>query len=233
MSDRERYWKVLNGDGSACRGGSGKWPLPHDGKPGEWIEVKGELVPCQNGLHLCRRQDLLGWLGPAIYEVEYDGERVDAGDKIVVRRARLLRRVETWTERSAREFAADCAEAALLGELAEGRETDKRLWEAVEAARAYARGEIGAEVLAAAGAAAGDAALAAAGDAAGDAAAGDAAAGDAAAGAAAAGAAAWDAAWAAAWDAAWAAAAWAAARAAAGDAMTDCLFWILYPEEGR
>src|SRR5690606_27251561 len=41
-----------------------------------------------------------------------------------------------------RLFAADCAEAALLGERASGREPDERSWAAVDAARAFARGEI-------------------------------------------------------------------------------------------
>ena len=53
-----------------------------------------------------------------------------------------------------RLFASDCAEKALCTEREAGREPDGALWAAVEAARAYARGEIGARELRAARAAA-------------------------------------------------------------------------------
>ena len=74
--------------------------------------------------------------------------------------ARLLRCVDTWTERTVRLFVADCAEHVLP--LFEGTyPDDRRPRQAIEAARAYARGEL----TDAAWAAAGDAAWAAAGDA--------------------------------------------------------------------
>ena len=57
-------------------------------------------------------------------------------------------------ERVLRLFASDVAERALRAEREAGREPDGALWAAVEAARAYARGEIGAEELRAAWAAA-------------------------------------------------------------------------------
>jgi hypothetical protein len=216
------YYKVLAENGAAHHGGNGRWNLPKNGNPGRWKTVKGDLVPCRNGLHVCTREQLVHWLGPAIYEVEVDpAEILDAGDKTVVRRARLLRRLDTWDERTARLFAADCAERALRTVAkSTGKRSDPRSRAAVRAAREYANGNISAAELSAARdaagdaawAAAGDAAWAAAGDAAGDAA--WAAAGDAAR--AAAGDAARAAAWAAAGDAAWDAAgdaAWAAERA--------------------
>jgi hypothetical protein len=151
-------YKVLNNEGGPNNGGSGTWPLPTDDGPGEWIEVTGQLVPCRNGLHLCDGElQLLGWLGPRIFVAEHDGERIDhEADKIVVRKARLLHET-AWDERSARLFAADCAE----------RVDDDRPRKAIEAARAFARGEIDRQALdaaawAAAGAAAWDAAGAAA-----------------------------------------------------------------------
>ena len=147
-------YKVLHADGRAFHGGSGSWPLPK-GKPGRWLTVKGELVPCGNGLHLCRRQDLVRWLGPAIFEAEYDGELVDGGDKIVVRKARLLRRIDTWNETTARLFAADCAESVvhLIPESDRGPFT-----EAIRVARLFARGEYDDKARDAAWAAAGAAA---------------------------------------------------------------------------
>jgi hypothetical protein len=224
IAPRTGYYKYLGQNGEPCNGGRGRWPLPN-GKPGAWLTVKGELEPCQRGLHLCRPKDLLNWIGPTLWRVEIRGDmtRLLCDDKVVVRSARLLYQVETWTEQSARLLAADCAERALnlVGN------PDPRSLAAVVATRRYAFGLISDAARAAASAAASDAAWAAASDAARDAA--RAAARDAARAAAraaaprdaaraAARAAARDAAWAAAWDAAWAAAraaASAAARAAA------------------
>lgn len=170
------FYKILENDGSA-RMGVGKWPLP-DGRAGDWLEVKGDLVPCQNGLHLCRRDDLIEWLGPAIFTAEYHGEMVEADDKIVVRRARLLKKLDTWNDRTARLFACDCAER-VLHFYEKQYPNDSRVRNAIEVARKVANGDLSRSELAAARDAAGDAARDAAG------------------------AAAWNAAWAAAWAAAW------------------------------
>jgi hypothetical protein len=212
-------YKLLNEDGTTPQQGF-QWPLPEGDAPGEWVPaIQGELVPCQNGYHVLGEEDLLAWRGACLYVIETRGDIARDTDKFVCREARLLRRVEAWTDTILRLFAADCAERVvhLCGD-------DPRPRAAIEAARQFARGQIDVAARDAAGAAAWDAAGAAARDAAG------AAAGDAAWAAArdaardAAWAAAWAAAWDAAWDAAWAAAraaAWAAARAAAGAAARD------------
>jgi hypothetical protein len=177
----------------------------HWAEPAHWLEVEGDLEPCRNGLHVCTVGQILRWLAEELWLVEVDDAAglVDAGDKMAARRARLVGRVDGWDERSARLFAADCAER-VLPLFERERPGDKRPRKAIEAARAFARGEIDAAAGAAARAAAGTAARATARDAAG-----------------AARAAAWAAAGAAAWAAAGAAAeaaAWAAAGAAARDA---------------
>jgi len=148
-------YKVLNEDGSCQNGGSGSWTL------GEWKEVEGELVLCENGLHLCDGEEqLLEWLGPAIYEAEYEGERLDGNDKAVVRRARIIRKLDTWNERTVRLFACDCAERVLhLYE--EKYSDDKRPRHAIEIARRYVNGEVSRDELYAAWAAARAAARAA------------------------------------------------------------------------
>jgi hypothetical protein len=158
--------------------------------PGEWVEVEGEVKACVNGLHACRDKQVLEWLGPALFELEYDGEPVDAGDKVVGRKARLLRRFESWNEHNARLFAVDCAERVLpLYEAAYPNDTRPRV--AIDTARRCANGEATLQELAAARDAASAAASAAAWDAASAAAS--------AAARAAARDAAWDAAKAAAW----------------------------------
>ena len=158
----ERLFKVLNADGTAYHGGTLRWSLPN-GHPGKWHAVRGALMPCERGLHLCRERDLMQWLGPALYLAETKGERVEADDKIVVRRARLMAKVETWTDRTARHFAVTCARRALERERSAGREPDPRSWAALDVATAYAEGQADAEALAAARAAAGAAARDAAG----------------------------------------------------------------------
>jgi len=191
----QKLFKVLDGLKS-CHGGNHTWTL------NEWVEVKGEITPCQNGIHLCREGDLIYWLHSDIYEAEYKGKIIESDNKVVVRKARITRRIEQWNDRSARLFACWCAEQVvyLTG--------DWRCLMAIEVSKEYANGLASREELAAAGSAAGSAARdagsaaraaawATAWDAAGDAAR--------AAARAAARDAARDAAWATAWDAAWAA----------------------------
>jgi hypothetical protein len=137
-------YKVTDTDGRSFHGGRGKWTK------NRWRNVKGELVACENGLHLCRRQDLIYWLGPVIWRAEIDGELIEANDKVVARRARVVERLDTWNERTARLFAADCAER-LLPLFEKRHPNDDRPRKAIEAARAFARDEIGAAARDAAG----------------------------------------------------------------------------------
>ncbi len=203
------FYKVLNTDLTSRNGGEYRWAV------GEWApEIEGDLVPCDNGYHVCQTCDLLTWLGPVICEAEIGGQVLRAENKTVARTARIVRVLDTWNERTARLFACDCAER-VLPIFERQYPADGRPRMAVDTARRFAEGQATREELAAAGVAARDAAWdavwAAAGAAPRDAA--RAAARDAARAAArvAAWAAAWDAAraaakvaaWAAAWDAAW------------------------------
>ncbi len=138
---KERLWKFLNEDGRPCYGGQGRWSLPKDGQPGEWMPaIQGELRPCKRGYHACRDQDLPWWCGPALYRLEARGEVQTTKDKVVCREARLLSRVETWNERTARLFACDCAERVLWIYEAQ-YPNDDRPRRAIEVARRYALGE--------------------------------------------------------------------------------------------
>src|SRR5690606_21080793 len=153
-------FKVLDGL-SPMHGGVGRYP-----SVGRWTTRHlnpQQLKPCVYGYHLTRGPQVLGWLGPTLYVAEAcpDHPPVDDGHKLVTCRVRLVRRFDRWNDVTARLFAADCAEAALLGERASGREPDERAWAAVDAARRYARGEIQFAALSAAWEAAWDAAAAA------------------------------------------------------------------------
>src|SRR6185437_8053824 len=103
-------YKVLGTDLRSHHGGTGVWT------PGKWSSVQGEIVACQRGIHYCRRDQLVQWLGPTIWLFEdgAPGETVDAGDKMVTRKGRIVEQVETWNETTARLFAADVAEVALV-----------------------------------------------------------------------------------------------------------------------
>ena len=154
------YYKLLNLDGTTPQG-YGKWPLPRDGKPGEWLPtIKGKLAPCENGYHAMELGDLLDWEGPLLVRVEVGGEIIRDGNKSVCRRARTVSAVDTWNERNLRLLAADCAER-VLHIYEKEVPGDLRPREAITAARAFANGEITREQLAAARAAAWDAAWAA------------------------------------------------------------------------
>jgi hypothetical protein len=168
--------------------------------PGHTLVHSGQLTLCESGFHASVRAiDALQYApGPIICRVQLDGAMLDGGDKFVAKKRTVLWMTDA-TE-ALHEMACCSAEVALLIAGVD----DQRCWNAIEAKRAWRRGEITDSELAAARDAAGAAARAAARDAAG----------------AAARAAAGDEAWAAAWAAARAAAraaAWAAARAAARD----------------
>jgi len=140
---RRNYYKVLGDGGVALHGGAGTWYLPDGNLPGNWMpSVAGELIPCKNGYHLCERGDLIQWLGPVIFEAEFRGDHVREDNKTVVRRARLLKRLDTWNERTARLFACDCAEH-VLHYFEERHPKDMRPRQAIEIARRFAIGEGG------------------------------------------------------------------------------------------
>ncbi len=127
-----------------------RWP-----EAGKWTRrVKGDLEMCSNGYHLVTEAQIVGaYMQDELWEVEYDGDRVDDDDKICVRRAKLIRRIDTINERALRLFAADCAEHTLhiFERLCPN---DDRPRKALKAARLFAEGKIDADVAYAARAAA-------------------------------------------------------------------------------
>jgi hypothetical protein len=87
------------------------WPVPR-GAAGAWIEVEGPLALCARGVHVCRAGDLAHWLHDELWVVEVDGDQIEGIDCIVVRRARLVRRVDGWIDGGASRLAKACLERA-------------------------------------------------------------------------------------------------------------------------
>ena len=164
MTEKQQLYKILGPDRMPCNGGTGQWP-----EPGTWRTVTGKLVPCENGLHLCRPQDLLTWLRPGreVWLAEVEGMTVEAEDKIVARTARLVGDgpVIVWTERLERLLACDYAEH-VLPIYERQYPDDQRPRQAIETARRYAEGQATQDELTAAGDAAWSATWAAVRDAA-------------------------------------------------------------------
>lgn len=89
-------YKIVGPAGEPLNGGSGTWPLPVDGKPGEWWDIDGPLEACRHGLHLTDADHLSQWLPgnrPAVvYQAETRGPVINAGEKYVAASVRLLPR---------------------------------------------------------------------------------------------------------------------------------------------
>ncbi len=148
-----KYFKVLKG-GKSCNGGTGEWDVPTNGKPGEWMPKINDIIPCQRGYHLCRAENLVVWLNEEIYEAEGRGKFIRHDEnKYIFPEAKLLRKLGTWNEKSARLFAADCAEH-VLHFFAREYPNDDRPRKAIFAVRDFAMGKITDVELAAARAAA-------------------------------------------------------------------------------
>lgn len=87
------------------------WPPPSsDAKA--WVEVEGRLATCERGVHVCRPEDLVHWIHDELWEVEFDGETQSGVDSLVTRRARLVQRVDAWSEGGSRRFVVACGEHA-------------------------------------------------------------------------------------------------------------------------
>lgn len=193
MTDRYWHFCAIAKDGT---------PVLRDGSlalgPGETETYQGTLKMCNTGLHASKRaMDALSCApGSWCRLVQLEGEVLHGADKSVATRRLILTSFDA--RKVLHEFACCIAETALLISDEDG----DVYWQAIEAKRAWLRGEIG------------DKELAAARDAAED------------VGGAGAWPASWaaSAAWAASWAAAWSTSAyWAAARDEIGDLLESML----------
>ncbi len=101
-------WKATKADGHPAHG-YGRWHRRR------WRTVSGDLVPCRRGIHYAAGPQILEWLDTELWAFE-DGapdDAIDAGDKMVTRRGRVLERVQTWTPAVAQELAYYAADRAV------------------------------------------------------------------------------------------------------------------------
>jgi hypothetical protein len=134
----ERLYTVLFDEGVSPEGGGRKWDLPIEGTPGAWMAAaSGPLDKTGNGYRLLRPDDLPAGVGPRIFAAEGRGGRLECDSALIVREARLLRETVGWNDRTARLFACDCAEHALMV-FRHSRPYDDRPHAVIEAARRFA-----------------------------------------------------------------------------------------------
>jgi hypothetical protein len=79
---------------------------------GEWVEAKGNVALCENGVHACRPEALPRWIDAELWRVEVDDVQEEHDGVLVARRARLLDRIEAWNAETALELARSCAARA-------------------------------------------------------------------------------------------------------------------------
>lgn len=129
------YYKVLD-NLQSTHGGQYQWT------PDEWTPPIADLVVCERGYHVCRREYLVYWLGPDIWACEVKPEgMIEEYTKVVVASVRLVvEKLDAWNGTSARLFAADCAEHVLP--IYEKEYKSKAPRQAIQAARDYAHGKI-------------------------------------------------------------------------------------------
>lgn len=102
-------FKSLREDNRSCFGGHGKW------KPYIRREVMGKLQPCRRGLHYCTDEQILGYLGEAIWKFcdLTPEETITLPEKKVTRAGMITEKYATWHPTTAAMFGVDCARRAV------------------------------------------------------------------------------------------------------------------------
>lgn len=129
-----KYLKFLDADGRGPYSGF-KWPI------GKWVKTEGRLEMCRNGIHVTTLDCATKWIHARCHPVQIRGGRLGDNHKLCVRSARLGPVFETWNDRTARLFAADCAEHVLYI-FERHQPSDTRPRDAIEVARKFANGEV-------------------------------------------------------------------------------------------
>ncbi len=100
------------------------YSLPTRDAPGEWMGPLKSIKMCRHGFHFCYGKHLQHWLSYNLYRVETGGATDYYDCKGVAAKIRFLSRVRTWNSVTARLWASDCAEAAVIAHTAGPLRTD-------------------------------------------------------------------------------------------------------------
>jgi hypothetical protein len=80
------------------------WP-----PPGQWLVSARAPELCRAGVHALLADVLAVWIAEELWRVELDGGQELAPGIVVASRGRLVGRLESWNDQTAREFARACA----------------------------------------------------------------------------------------------------------------------------
>lgn len=107
---------------------------------GAWLASDGPVVVGKRGAHVCRADQLAHWLHEELWQVELDGVQLDGPDCVVAERARLLARVDAWSQGGAVRFARACVDHAriVVGDDPQLADADEALRHGYPAVAAYA-----------------------------------------------------------------------------------------------
>jgi len=82
------------------------WPTPAGGAPGAWVDAS--TAP-RDALRGYQARDLPYWLDDELWIVELAGRLTHRDHLLLPERARLMSRIDAWSDPIAREFVARCA----------------------------------------------------------------------------------------------------------------------------
>jgi hypothetical protein len=104
--NKTRYYKWTAGERPVC-GWKG-----YD-QTGAWQEVEGPIIPCRNGYHACTAEQVPGFCGTELWEVEIEGDIAALADQAVALRMRFIRKLR-WQRADAVAYAQWCAADASM-----------------------------------------------------------------------------------------------------------------------
>ena len=85
------------------------WPRPNDGDQGPWVDA--DTAPSE-ALRGCLARDLPYWPDDELWNIELAGTLAEREHVLVAERARLLGRIDSWSDPLAWEFVGACARRA-------------------------------------------------------------------------------------------------------------------------
>lgn len=107
------------------------WP-----EPGEWLDADAPVSLCRSGVHALLPEALPMWILEELWRIELSDVEHLAPGIVVGSRGRLIDRVETWNDETAREFAVACADRVREG--LSGRAAERAAMAATSANEAVA-----------------------------------------------------------------------------------------------